>query len=223
MDACRRACLASRLSRCPAGSIIPIMTGQRRRTRAALATIRCAALVLIGMTGMLLIAGCGKRTRTPRVPAPPRLESPTLGGSLSGTKSRIVFPDHGPRIWVAEAEKVIASANPGTLRLERISCQLYQQGREVLRVRADAGQAVQQQAAVRVTLTGNVQAEEGRRGLRLTADGFEWSSQYDRISAVNVRWLGAGFTHRADRAVLTTDLSRATFTGKVKTQSTVSD
>jgi len=196
------------------------MTGQRRRTLAAACRI---ALALIGLAGVLLAAGCGKRHV--QTPAPPETSVPAESGP-SAVKvtggARIVIPENGPRVWVAEAETITASTEPGNMKLTKVSCQLYRNGQETLRVQADAGDAVQQGKTVHMTLTGNVRAVEPVRGLRLTADQFEWASQYDRVSAVNVHWIGLGFDHRADRGVFSTDLTRGDFSGHVKTTPAVS-
>jgi hypothetical protein len=191
------------------------MIGGRRRILAAACR---TALMLTGLAWALLAAGCGKRAAPPPVP-PPETPVPTAqSDTLRVTDSRIEYPDSGPRIWVAEAGTITASAQPGVVKLTTVSCRLYRNGQETLRVRADAGDAVQQDNAVRMTLTGNVRAEDIGQGLRLTADKFEWASQHDRISAVNVQWLGGGFVHRADRGTFTTDLTRATFEGRVSTR-----
>jgi len=194
------------------------MTGQRRRTLSVPPALCRAVPALIGAAVILLSAGCGRKPRTVPPPPPAPTESAMKSGTIKVTDSRIVFPDTGPRVWVAEAESIVASADPGTVKLTTVSCRLYRQGQEALRVRADAGDAVRQGKAIRMTLTGNVRALEPKRGLRLTADTFEWASQYDRVSAVNVQWLGMGFTHRADRGVFSTDLTRADFTGRVETR-----
>jgi hypothetical protein len=54
----------------------------------------------------------------------------------------------------AEVKSGRIDAKTGTLTFRGISCQMYQQGREVLRVTADAGQAAQQAGDVRVSLSG---------------------------------------------------------------------
>jgi len=192
------------------------MIGHRRRILAAACP---TALALIGLATILLTAGCGKRLRK-TAPPPPSSPSPTAinGGTVVVKDARIEYPDSGPRIWVAEAGSIIASAEPGVVKLTKVSCRLYREGKEVLRVRADGGDAIQQGKTVQVSLAGNVRAEDIRQELRLTADKFEWSSQHNRVSAENVQWLGMGFTHRADRGVFTTDLKRATFTGHVETK-----
>jgi len=144
-------------------------------------------------------------------------------GTVTVTDSRIEYPDSGPRIWVAEAGTIIASAEPGAVKMTKVSCRLYQRGMEVLRVSADGGDAIQQDGAVQVSLAGHVRAEDLRRELRLTADRFEWASQHDRVSAVNIHWIGLGFDHRADRGIFSTDLTRGDCRGHVKTKTTVSN
>jgi len=111
-----------------------------------------------------------------------------------------------------------ATADPGAMKMTKVKCRLYREGREVLNVEADGGNAVQQEKTIVVRLAGNIRVKDLKHGFSMTADKFEWSSQYDRVSAVNVQYLGGGLSHRADRGIFSTDLTRATFTGRVTTR-----
>jgi len=204
-----------RLSHCLSGSIMLIMTGQRRRYLAVPLPICRTILALAALASILLLAGCGKRPRPAIVPPP---TPPKTKSGVDITDARIAFPMTGPHVWEAEVGKITATGDPGKMKLTDVKCKLYRQGQEVMSVQADGGDAVQQEKTIFVRLTGNVLATEPKRGLRLKAEKFEWSSQYDRVSATNVQWLGMGYVHRADRGTFTTDLTRATFNGHVETK-----
>lgn len=176
-------------------------------------------LALAVLAGVLLAAGCGKRPQPAPTPPPTSPSSPAKsGGNLAITDSHIKFPVTGPRVWEAEVGEITATGDPGVMKLAKVKCRLYRNGRQALIVEADRGDAVQQEKAIVVRLTDNIRATDLTHGLTMTADQFEWSSQYDRVSAVNVRFLGGGLSHRADRGVFSTDLTRATFTGCVTTR-----
>lgn len=142
------------------------------------------------------------------------------------TKSQITYPDHGPTIWVAEADRSqITSDIAGrdgrkvTWAMQGVKCYLYQQGKQTLRVEAASGTAVLENHAATVSLAGDVTAYDLVRGARLTADQFDWQSQRDRVSAVNVALFQGGLTHRASRGIFNTPLTHAEFSGDVVTTS----
>ncbi|MHB0937532.1 MAG: LPS export ABC transporter periplasmic protein LptC [Armatimonadota bacterium] len=193
------------------------MTGQWRRIR-AVPPAACRTVLAVAALAciLLLAAGCGKRRQSTPAPAP-KVQTKTESGVVIKDSS-IVFPLTGPPVWTADVGEIKATGDPGKMELKDVKCRLYREGREALYVEAERGDAVQQDKAVVVRLTGKIRADEKKHGLTMTAEKFEWSSQYDRISAVNVQLLGGGLSHRANRGVFSTDLTRATFTGRVTTR-----
>ncbi len=140
-----------------------------------------------------------------------------MSGSLSGENYRIVFPEAGPRVWVAQAKTLRADSDQRTLTLLGVACELYQAGRPVLTVTAERGQAQLVDRQATVTLSGQVVATQAGRGTRLEAEQFVWDSSAARIQATRVRWQGAGLVHQATRGTFNTALTRAAFTGQVQT------
>ena len=131
---------------------------------------------------------------------------------------KLTFPDHGPRIWQAVVERGNGKPENGLLALHGIDCTLYENGQPALHVKADDGNAVLQGKTARMHLTGNVHADEPKRGMTLTAKTFDWTSQQNRITATEVHAQGMGYDHHADRGEFTTDLSHAILTGHVRTE-----
>ena len=178
----------------------------------------CTGVLLVGLLWMV----SSSKHHTPRiVPTPPSAPAVTPGkpsGTLGAKNGVIIFPDHGPRIWVARAKTIVGRADTGTVEMTGVSCSLYHNGQETLRVLAARGVAHAQGSTVVVSLLGGIHAQDLQRDLSCTADAFDWSAANDCVSATNVAWRGAGFTHRADHAELSTDLTRAVFTGKVRTR-----
>ncbi len=193
-----------------------IMTGRRARIRAVLGV--CAGFILL--SGMVYLAN-GIRPVPPQPPTRPPASRPPkgpTGGTITSKNGVIIFPDHGPRVWYARAQSITGSAASNAVELHEVECRLYQDGKEALRVQAARGTAYAQGSAVVVSLREGIQAQDTQGGLRCTADAFEWSSAHDRISATNVVWTGAGFSHRGEHAELSTDLTRAEFRGHVRTR-----
>lgn len=183
-------------------------------------TMRSIPYMLLGVL-LLVVAGCAPRVRNARQVAPPspppKATASAMKTTLVGTNYRLVFPEGGPRTWIADVATIRADAGSGISELTKVSCLLYTQKRETLRVTADTGKVAVHGKTARLSLRGHVRVREPRQDLLLLADEFRWTTQQDTISAKNVRWQGLGFEHRADSGEFSTDLSHATFHGHVQT------
>lgn len=189
------------------------MTGQGRRIRALLAI--CAGVLAAGAVLAWL------QSRRPTHPDPPVKPKPatatSLGGMVGAKNGVIIYPDAGPRIWVARAKSITGRSDAGTVELSGVECTLYHEGEATVIVNATRGVAHAQDSAVVISLMDTITARDTQRDLRFTADAFDWSSAHDRISATNVAWRGLGYAHTARHATFSTDLTRADFTGDVRT------
>lgn len=170
----------------------------------------------------MLLTGCGGRSRQKatqsKPPPPPQMQAQK--GVVHIKKGRIIYPNHGPRILVAESEEMTVQAGTtmGDAVLEHVSCELYQHGEKILTAKADHGKTYLQNKVVKLWLSGHVQAVDLRKSQTLTADILNWTSSNGQVSATNVQLVGYGLEHHADHALLSADMHHAAFNGHVMTQ-----
>lgn len=179
----------------------------------------------------LWLAGCvGRQAPSMRTPPPaPTARRTTTTSPTSGkvhlTNYRIQFPNEGAPVWVADIKQAdvksgAALAEGSTLGLQGVTCTMFRNGQETLRVTSDTGRATLHGRDALVTLYGHVHANAVGRGYQLDAKAMSWSSREDRVSATGVRWLGEGFAHCADSGIFSANLTRGAFRGNVQTQTT---
>lgn len=172
----------------------------------------------------MMVVGCKGCSRKKSPPPTTSSSSNTLptdrDGRVGFKNYTLVVPATGPRIWAAEVKSGRADSKTGKLILDGITCHLYEQGKEVLRVTADTGTATVQEKTVRMELTGHVQAVEQQRGQRLTTEVFRWNSIERRIHAERFRWTSEKMTLSADAGSFSNDLTEATFHGHVRMETT---
>ncbi len=179
----------------------------------------------------LWLAGCvGRQAPPTRTPPPAPMARRTTattpnGGKVHLTNYRIQFPNEGAPVWVADVKQAdvksgAAIAEGSELGLHGVTCTMFHDGQETLRVTSDTGSATLRGRVAQVKLYGHVRAHAVGRGYQLDANAMSWSSREDRVSATGVRWLGEGFAHRADSGVFSATLTRGAFRGNVQTQTT---
>lgn len=183
-------------------------------------TIRyCTLIVLLaGMVGVLV--GCaGKGTRKTATETPAEKPAATLNDVNVTVKGGTVrFPDSGPRIWVLKAHTIRGNASGGAVTLEQVSCELRESERVMLAITADSAHTLVKGKTSHLTLQGHVHARRVANGQELWAERLQWQSDATELRGTGMRLRGLGVEHRADRGVVTTDLTQATFDGNVRTQ-----
>ena len=132
-----------------------------------------------------LLSGCNSQSQTEK-----KLKKDTAATEIEGS---LVFnnvtldqaDEKGRPLWKVKAKRATYSKDKKTAQIEQPTGDLFQDGKVVLQVSANSGEAQIRQTGNKIFLKGQIKATDTRNGAIFRGDELEWSPKEDLLVVRN--------------------------------------